>query len=248
MRVSAVIPARYASTRFPGKLLARRSGKFLIQHVHERVCAAGRIDEVLIAADDQRIADACRQFGADCRMTSPDHQSGTDRIAEVAVALDCDIIVNVQGDEPEIEPKSIERLADLILQDETAEMATLAAAIDDPKELADPNVVKVVAGAGGRALYFSRLPIPYDRSAGGAGSLSLYRKHIGIYAYRREILLRLSALEPTPLETAEKLEQLRALENGIAIAVAEVEHNAVGIDTPEQYAEFVKRHNSKKDG
>ena len=238
MRVSAVIPARYASTRFPGKLLARRSGKFLIQHVHERVCAAGRIDEVLIAADDQRIADACRQFGADCRMTSPDHQSGTDRIAEVAVALDCDIIVNVQGDEPEIPPRCIDTLAQL-LENSGESMATLAAPLT-AAAAGDPDKVKVVLTRAGLAMYFSRARIPHDRYAPGRAQ---YLLHLGIYAYRVAFLKQFAAMAPTPAEQAEKLEQLRALENGYSIAVTVVEYNGCGIDNIEDYADFVNRIN-----
>jgi 3-deoxy-manno-octulosonate cytidylyltransferase (CMP-KDO synthetase) len=237
--VIAVIPARYASTRFPGKLLAKKTGKYLIQHVYEQVCRAGLIDSVLIATDDERIGIACDEFGAIWRMTRTDHESGTDRIAEVAAGLDADIIVNVQGDEPEIEPGNIDCLIELLQRDEKAGMATPAAVFGPKEEVDNPNVVKVVTNRRGHALYFSRWAIPYKRDKDS--ERPVYKKHIGIYAYRKEVLLKLSKLKMSPLESAEKLEQLRALENGMTIAVAEVEHSAVGIDTPEQYEEFVKR-------
>jgi len=240
--VIAVIPARYDSSRFPGKLLARQSGKYLIQHVYERVRRSVRLDCVLIATDDERIGRACEEFSAEWRMTRKDHPSGTDRIAEAAEGLKADILVNVQGDEPEIEPEHIDALVDLFRKDEKAEMATLCSPIRDAEEIENPNVVKAVCSTEGRALYFSRYPIPYYRGDSGV-SHPVRKKHLGIYAYRRETLMKLSRLSPTPLEMAENLEQLRALEHGISIAVGDVEHPAVGIDTPEQYAEFVKRYN-----
>ena len=240
MSVIAVIPARYASTRFPGKLLAKKTGKYLIQHVYEQVCRAGLVDSVLIATDDERIGIACDEFGARWRMTRTDHQSGTDRIAEVAAELDVDIIVNVQGDEPEIEPGNIDCLIELLRSDKKADMATLASVFAPNEDIDNPNVVKVVTNRQGHALYFSRWAIPYKRDKDS--ERPVYKKHIGIYAYRKEVLLKLSKLETSPMESAEKLEQLRALENGMTIAVAEVEHSAVGIDTPEQYEEFVKRY------
>jgi len=239
--VIAVIPARYGSSRFPGKLLARETGKFLIQHVYERVCLSKSLNRVLIATDDERIGRACDGFSAEWRMTRLEHPSGTDRIAEAAGNLETDILVNVQGDEPEIEPENIDVLVELLRRDTCAEMATLCSPIREAEEVDNPNVVKVVCSQAGRALYFSRYPIPYYRGDGGV-SQPIRRKHLGIYAYRKESLLKLSRLSPTPLELAEKLEQLRALENGMTIAVGEVEHPAVGIDTPEQYAEFVKRY------
>lgn len=243
MGVVAVIPARYASSRFPGKLLARESGKYLIQHVYEQVCQAQLLESVLIATDDERIGKACEEFGASWQLTRTDHPSGTDRIAEAAAKLDADIIVNVQGDEPEIDPANIDRLVECIYGDTVADMATLAAIFGPGEDINNPNVVKVIVDQRGRAIYFSRHPIPYHRDEDGPRPV--YRKHLGLYAYRRDTLLRLSALAPTPLEQAEKLEQLRALEHGITIAVAEVEHESVGIDTPEQYDEFVKRHKKK---
>ena len=244
MSVVAIIPARYASTRFPGKLLAKQTGKYLIQHVYEQVCRASLIDSVIIATDDEKIGRACDEFGATWQMTRSDHVSGTDRIAEAAAELDVEIIVNAQGDEPEIEPNNIDCLIELLRSDKKADMATLAAVFGPKEDVDNSNIVKVVTNRQGHALYFSRWAIPYKRDK--ESERPVYKKHIGIYAYRKKVLLRLSKLEPTPMESAEKLEQLRALENGMTIAVAEVEHSAVGIDTPGQYDEFVKRYNTKE--
>ncbi len=251
MRIVSVIPARYGSTRFPGKLLAKKTGKYLIQHVYEQVKQAKMVNSVLIATDDCRIGDACDEFGCPWKMTRNDHISGTDRIAEVAHDLDADIIINVQGDEPDIDPKNIDILARLLTSDNKADMATLSATIkttgpanncqeilaNPDCQLNNPNVVKLITDINNHAIYFSRWPIPFNRD-GGATSV-VYRKHIGIYAYRKEALLKLSILSPTPLELSEKLEQLRAIENGMTIAVGNVEHLAVGIDTPQQYEDFV---------
>ena len=241
MAAIVVIPARYGSTRFPAKILASETGKPLVQHVVERARLATRVTDVLVATDDQRIADALRPFGTRCVMTSPAHQSGTDRIAEVARDLppDVDVIVNVQGDEPEIEPAVIDALAER-LQTGGDDMATAATPFPPGADVADPNLVKVVTSLGGRAVYFSRSPVPFwrDRSA---GTQPTYYLHLGIYAYRREFLLQFAGWPPTPLEQAEKLEQLRALEHGRSIHVLTVDRATHGIDTPEQYAEFVKR-------
>ena len=238
MSVIAVIPARYDSTRFPGKPLAKKTGKYLIQHVFEQVQKAALIDDILIATDDLRISAACEEFGAKCQMTSSAHPSGTDRIAEVAGDLDASIIVNVQADEPQIEPKHIDLLVKLLQSDHQADLATLASPFDPQDRLDDPNIVKVVTDCKGRALYFSRSCIPYEPKPDHPGPC--HRKHIGIYAYRKQALLTLSRLEPSVLERVEKLEQLRALENGLLIAVARVEHHAGGIDTPQQYENFVQ--------
>ncbi|MCH9021593.1 MAG: 3-deoxy-manno-octulosonate cytidylyltransferase [Planctomycetes bacterium] len=238
MSVIAVIPARYASTRFPGKPLAKKTGKYLVQHVFEQVQKADLIDGILIATDDLRIFSACEEFGAKCKMTSPSHPSGTDRIAEVACDLDASIIVNIQADEPQIDPKHIDLLVKLLQSDKQADLATLAAPFDPQDRLDDPNIVKVVIDCKDRALYFSRSCIPYEPKPDHPGPC--HHKHIGIYAYRKQALLTLSRLEPSALERVEKLEQLRALENGLMIAVARVEHHAVGIDTPQQYEEFVR--------
>ncbi len=243
MKTIAVIPARYASTRFPGKLLAKETGKYLIQHVYEQVSRAGNIESVLIATDDRRIGEACDEFGAKWCMTRADHPSGTDRIAETAAGLEADIIINVQGDEPEIEPANLETLAGLLKKHSFADMATLAAPFGKNEDVSNPNVVKVVLNNWGSALYFSRSIIPYQRDA--RSDKPVYYKHLGTYAYRREMLHQISQLKPTPLEQAEKLEQLRVLEYGYAIAVGIVDHAVAGIDTPEQYKAFVERYNNR---
>lgn len=223
-----VIPARYGSTRLPGKALIPIAGKPMIQWVHERACRSGAA-EVLIATDDTRIADASRAFGATVVLTARTHVSGTDRIAEVARRqrwAESDIVVNVQGDEPLMPPALIDQVATLLGSDTSAGLATLASPITRVADLLDPNVVKVVTDVRGRALYFSRAPIPWNRDGASAGltsqsSAAGARRHIGIYAYRVGVLQRLASLAPTPLEQLEKLEQLRALENGIGIAVAD---------------------------
>jgi 3-deoxy-manno-octulosonate cytidylyltransferase (CMP-KDO synthetase) len=251
VKIVVCIPARYGSTRFPGKVLAKDTGRFLIQHTFERAKLAKLPSKVLIAADDERIIEAAKSFGADCVLTSPDCKSGTDRIAEAVANLDYDIIVNVQADEPEIDPANIDLLARILLDNPDAPMATLAAPFENPEQIADPNIVKVVvtsderqatSEAAHRAIYFSRSVIPYDRQQGGLGPKELYLRHLGIYAYRKDFLLKLTKLPQTPLERAEKLEQLRALENGFEILVAKVKHTTDGIDTPAQYAGFVKRY------
>lgn len=245
MSVIAVIPARYASSRFPGKLLAADTGKYLIQHVYERVIQASILDSVIIAADDERIGQTCEEFGARWQMTDVGHASGTDRIAEAVGNSDAKIIVNVQGDEPEIQPDHIDQLVACLQNDTTADMATLSSSFLPGEDINNPNVVKVVTDNKDHALYFSRWPIPYHRDEAKAVNNRLYLKHIGIYAYRKDALLKLSGFQPTPLEISEKLEQLRALENQMMIAVTQVAHHAVGIDTPEQYRDFVKRYREK---
>jgi 3-deoxy-manno-octulosonate cytidylyltransferase (CMP-KDO synthetase) len=240
VKIVVCIPARYASTRFPAKVLARDTGKYLIQHTWEQARKAKLPERVVIAADDERIVRAAKEFGAECVLTSPEHNSGTDRIAEAVGRSDADIVVNVQGDEPRIDPDHIDRLARLLLDDPEAPMATLAAPFTTREQIADPNVVKVVVDASTKAIYFSRSPIPYDRDRAGVGDAGHYLRHIGIYAYRREFLLTITSLPQTPLEKLEKLEQLRAIENGFTILVGRVEHTCEGIDTPEQYATFVR--------
>jgi 3-deoxy-manno-octulosonate cytidylyltransferase (CMP-KDO synthetase) len=223
-----VIPARYDSTRLPGKALLAIAGKPMIQWVHERASRSGA-SEVILATDDERIARAAKLFGAAVSMTAATHVSGTDRIAEVARAqrwAGTDIIVNVQGDEPLMPPALIDRVAGLLEQHSSADMGTLAAPLSSVEQLLDPNVVKVVTDANQRALYFSRAPIPWSRDTAPAGlasqtAIAGARRHIGIYSYRVRALLDLAALPPTPLETTEKLEQLRALENGFEIRVAD---------------------------
>lgn len=241
MKIVVCIPARYASTRFPAKVLAKDTGKYLIQHTWEQACKAKLPERVVIAADDKKIVLAAKEFGAECVLTSPKHNSGTDRIAEAVGRSDADIVINVQGDEPRIDPNHIDLLARLMLDNPKAEMATLAAPFAAREQIADPNVVKVVAGVGGKAIYFSRSVIPYNRDRAGVGDAGVYLRHIGIYAYRRDFLLKITSLPQTPLEKLEKLEQLRALENGYTILVGKVEHTCEGIDTPEQYAAFAKR-------
>ena len=233
MKVIGIIPARYSSTRFPGKPLALIAGKPLIRHVVERCQQAKSLAEVIVATDDTRIWEVAQSF---CRaeMTAPDHPSGSDRIAEVAARCACDAIVNVQGDEPLIDPAVVDAVARALAQ---VEMSTAATPIKDPDEYGNPNAVKVVVNAAGRALYFSRRTIPYLRDA-ACGSVSEqlaafpFLKHLGIYGYRREALLRLVKYPVSPLEHAEKLEQLRALENGISIAVVKVDYDSVGVDVP----------------
>ncbi len=237
MKILGVIPARYGSTRFPGKPLHPIAGKPLVQHVVERCRGARALAEVIVATDDARIADAVRPF---CRveMTRPDHPSGTDRIAEVAGRVSCDAVVNIQGDEPLLDPAVIDAVAAALAD---AEMTTAAAPLPDPAELDNPNVVKVVLNATGRALYFSRHPIPYLRDLVGRTAAERvrafpYLKHLGLYGYRRDTLLRLVRWPVSPLEAAEKLEQLRALEHGLAIAVVRVAAASPGVDTPEDAA------------
>jgi 3-deoxy-manno-octulosonate cytidylyltransferase (CMP-KDO synthetase) len=249
--VLACIPARYGSTRFPAKVLAKDTGKFLIQHTWESACAAKLPERVIIAADDERIVAAAESFGADCILTSPDCASGTDRIAEAVADINVDIVVNLQADEPEIDPANIDAVAKLLIDNPDAPMATLAAEFKNTSQISDPNIVKVVVtqyarhnthDAGLRAIYFSRSVIPYDRDKAGTGNIKNYLRHLGIYAYRKDFLLKITKLPQTSLEKIEKLEQLRAIENGFAILVAKVTHTCDGIDTPDQYAEFVKRY------
>jgi 3-deoxy-manno-octulosonate cytidylyltransferase (CMP-KDO synthetase) len=216
-----VIPARFDSSRLPGKALLPLAGKPMLQWVHERA-RASRAAEVVVATDDERIASAARGFGADVALTARTHLSGTDRIAEVAVArgwLDDDVVVNVQGDEPLIPPVVIDQVAKLLTTHARADIATLAVKLDSPADLQDPNVVKAACDAGGRALYFSRAPVPWNRDA-PTTLTGAHLRHVGIYAYRVAALRRLAALPPTRLEQIEKLEQLRALEHGMEIRVA----------------------------
>jgi 3-deoxy-manno-octulosonate cytidylyltransferase (CMP-KDO synthetase) len=237
VKVLGIIPARYASTRFPGKPLALIAGQPLIQRVVERCRRARVLSEVIVATDDPRIAEVASRF---CRveMTSPEHVSGSDRIAEVVGRMACDGVVNIQGDEPLIEPEVIDEVGKLLGENE---MATAATPLQDPAEYDNPNVVKVVVSAFGRALYFSRRTIPYLREA-ASGSVNEqlaafpFLKHLGLYGYRRETLLRLVRFPASPLELAEKLEQLRALEHGIPIAVVRVRQGSVGVDTPADVA------------
>jgi 3-deoxy-manno-octulosonate cytidylyltransferase (CMP-KDO synthetase) len=203
----------------------------MIQHVWERAGQSRYLTNLIIATDDARIAAAARRFGASVRMTNPNHGSGTDRVAEVAAATDAGIIVNIQGDEPLIDPAAIDTAILTLLDEPGCEMATLKKRIERPADIENPNVVKVVTSLDGHAIYFSRSPIPFPR-----GEAPVYWKHIGMYVYRRNLLLSYSSLPAGPLEEAEKLEQLRALENGIPIRVAETEYETIGVDTPEDLA------------
>ena len=226
-RVVVIIPARYESTRLPGKPLADLNGQPMIQHVYERARLARGIDRVLVATDDERIRSAVAAFGGEVAMTDRGHASGTDRIAEVARSLDVDVVVNVQGDLPLLDPAMVDAAVTPLRADAGLPMATIKTAIHSRDEMEDPNVVKVVTDRDGYALYFSRSALPYRSEGGGA----LGDRHIGLYAYRREFLLRFARLAPTPLEQAERLEQLRALEWGFRIKVAAVAEAAVEVDT-----------------
>ncbi len=233
MRTLCVIPARYASTRLPGKPLLDIAGKPMICRVYERAVQADRVEKVLVATDDERICEAVRAHGGEAMMTAADHPTGTDRLAEVAAAYeDMELIINVQGDEPLIDPELINQLAVLFEEDRSLQMATVMTPMTDEEEMENPNNVKVVTDLQGYALYFSRSLMPYPRNAGKAP----VHKHIGIYAYRREFLLRYAKMPPTPLEQAESLEQLRALENGYRIKVLPTDIKFVGVDTAEDLA------------
>lgn len=237
VKTVGIIPARFASTRFPGKPLHPIAGKPLIQRVVERCQKSQSLAEIIVATDDERIAEAARQW---CRveMTASDHPSGTDRIAEVLHRVGGDAAVNIQGDEPLIDPAVIDLVATALIG---AEMSTAATRIQSVEELDNPNVVKVVVNASGRALYFSRRTIPYLRDAAGSSSGEQlaafpFLKHLGIYGYRRDTLLRLVKFPQSPLEQAERLEQLRALDNGVEIAVVKVDYDSVGVDVPSDVA------------
>jgi 3-deoxy-manno-octulosonate cytidylyltransferase (CMP-KDO synthetase) len=242
MSIAVVIPARFASTRLPGKPLLRETGKYLIQHVYESAVRAKSATHVIVATDDDRIADAVRGFGGRVAMTDPDHPSGTDRVAEVARSIDADVIVNIQGDEPQFDPAGVDQLVHLLATDPAADVATLATPIRTPVIYRDPNCVKVVFDDNGRALYFSRSPIPYCRD----GEPEWNRPqpfaylHVGVYAYRREALFRMARSEPHPIERAEKLEQLRVMGQGGIIRVGVIPKAHRGVDTPADYALFVR--------
>lgn len=229
-RVVAVVPARFASERLPGKPLAELHGKPMVVHVLERAARAEGLAQVLCATDDERIATAVRAHGFEAVMTDPLCMSGTDRVAEVArgVAANADVLLNIQGDEPLLDPRAVTLLA-TAFRDPAVGMATLCRELEDEEEIRRPQVVKVVTNLAGDALYFSRSRIPFDRSGMGAPVFG----HLGLYGFRRDVLARFAALPPSPLETTEKLEQLRALENGIAIRVLTTRYAGFGVDTPE---------------
>lgn len=231
MNVAAFIPARYGSTRLNGKPLADINGKPMVQWVYESAKKARLVSDVAVATDDERIFRAVEAFGGRAVMTSRDHRSGTDRLAEAAALTEAGIIVNVQGDEPLIEPHLIDEAVSPMLKDPDLVLCTLKTRITEEEEYHNPNCVKVVTDGEGFALYFSRSPIPFSRSAFKTGARPY--KHIGLYVYRKDFLLRFPSLKPTPLEEAESLEQLRALENGYRIKVVETSYNPVSVDTPE---------------
>jgi 3-deoxy-manno-octulosonate cytidylyltransferase (CMP-KDO synthetase) len=226
----AIIPARYQSTRLPGKALADIAGRPMIEHVYRRAAAASSVGRVIVATDDRRILEAVHRFGGEAVMTSAAHQSGTDRLAEVAAGLDCDLVVNVQGDEPLLAADTIDAAVAPFAADPALQMSTLRRRITDPADLRNPNVTKVVVDGGGFAMYFSRAPIPFTRP--GQTEATAWA-HVGLYVYRRETLLELAALPPTEMERAEALEQLRALEHGIRIQAIETAHETIGVDTPD---------------
>ena len=254
MKITAVIPARYASVRFPGKALAEIDGRPMIRHVYERTARSRLVGRVIVATDDHRIADAVTSFGGEVIMTSISHETGTDRLAEVAVGLDSDIIVNVQGDEPLIDPAMIDLALQPFLENSDLQMGTVKTRIKCLHDFLSPNVVKVVTDNSDNALYFSRSPLPFFRDKWKdlkdesfcCGKLLCY-KHVGLYVYRREFLLKYAAMPATFLEKSEKLEQLRAIENGFKIRVVETEFESIGVDTPddllkaqEQYRKLLK--------
>ena len=251
MAIVGIIPARFGSTRLPGKPLLSDTGKPLIQHVVEAARRASRLDRIIVATDDARIAEAVESFGGEVALTRADHPTGTDRVAEVVGRMpDAHLIVNLQGDEPELSGEALDLVVSLLEADAGAPMATLATPIRDESVYRDPSCVKVVQSRVGRALYFSRSPIPHHRDGlpDLAANPPVALLHLGLYAYRRDFLLRLAELPPSPLESAEKLEQLRVLEAGHPIALGIVQERSVGIDTPDDYRRFVERWNRSNVG
>jgi len=238
-KVIVVIPSRYASTRLPGKPLVALAGKPMVQHVYERAKQAQTVHRVIVATDDQRIVEAVKAFGGEARMTRADHRTGTERIAEVAVHEPGDVFVNVQGDEPLIDPVAIDTAVGALLEEPQAQIATVATPIRHPGDIMDPNVVKTVLDFDGNALYFSRAPIPWIRDTQQKLHVN-YWKHLGLYVFQRETLLEYTTLPQGELEKIEQLEQLRWLENGWKIRVAEVANDAVSVDVPEDVARVEK--------
>jgi 3-deoxy-manno-octulosonate cytidylyltransferase (CMP-KDO synthetase) len=235
VQIWAVIPARYGATRLPGKPLLPIAGKPMIQRVYERVRRAKSLARVLVATDDERVRDAVVQFGGEAVMTRADHRSGTERVAELAVSSDASIFINVQGDEPLVAPQAVDQLAAALSEDADMQLATLAVPMTSPKDIMDPHICKVVVDFDGNALYFSRAPIPWVRDR-DSGVHARHLKHLGLYAYRREALLEFETLPPGELERVEQLEQLRWLENGFKMHVAETAHDSVSVDVPEDVA------------
>ncbi|OGH94008.1 MAG: 3-deoxy-manno-octulosonate cytidylyltransferase [Candidatus Melainabacteria bacterium GWA2_34_9] len=241
-KVAIIIPARYASTRLPGKPLIKIHDKTIIQWVYERACQSKLAQEVIVATDDERIYQSVKEFGGQVNMTASSHQSGSDRIAEIAKEnQEMEIIVNVQGDEPLITPESIDGAINALISDNNADISTLIREITDKDEILNHNIVKVVTDNSGKALYFSRAVIPYERES----RQTKFYAHIGLYAYRRESLLKMTQLEQTNLEKAECLEQLRALQSGMSIKTVVVDYKPIGIDTPEDVEEFKRYLQSK---
>jgi 3-deoxy-manno-octulosonate cytidylyltransferase (CMP-KDO synthetase) len=238
-KIIVVIPARYGSTRLPGKPLVPLAGKPMIQHVYERAKLAQRPTEVIVATDDERIVKAVELFGGQARMTRSDHRTGTERVAEVAAHVEGDIFVNVQGDEPLLDPVAVDAAVDALFEDPPASIATVATPIKTPADIMDPNVVKTVLDFDGNALYFSRAPVPWVRDTAGKVH-ARHLKHLGLYVFQRDALLEYPTLPQGELERLEQLEQLRWLENGWKIRVAEVEHDAVSVDVPEDVARVEK--------
>jgi 3-deoxy-manno-octulosonate cytidylyltransferase (CMP-KDO synthetase) len=243
--VVAVIPARYASTRLPGKPLVPLAGKPMVQHVYERTKLASMVNRVIVATDDQRIIHAVRAFGGEARMTRADHRTGTERIAEVAAHETGDVFVNVQGDEPLIDPAAIDTAVQALLEGEPAQIATVATPIRVTADIMDPNIVKTVLDFDENALYFSRAPIPWVRDTQHKVHVK-YWKHLGLYVFQRDALLEYPTLPQGELERIEQLEQLRWLENGWKIRVAEVEHDAVSVDVAEDVVRVEKRMEEEK--
>lgn len=239
VKVVVVIPARYASTRLPGKPLVSLAGKPMIQRVYERARLSTRADRVIVATDDERILKAVAGFGGEARMTRTDHRTGTERVAEVAAHEQGDVFVNVQGDEPLLDPAAVDTAIASLLEEPAAAISTVATAIKTPADIMDPNVVKTVLDFDGNALYFSRAPIPWVRNTASKIQVRHW-KHLGLYVFQREALLEYPTLPQGELERIEQLEQLRWLENGWKIRVAEVEHDAVSVDVPEDVARVEK--------
>ncbi|MBK9226329.1 MAG: 3-deoxy-manno-octulosonate cytidylyltransferase [Ignavibacteria bacterium] len=229
MKTVAVIPARYGSTRFPGKPLAIINGKPMVQRVYEQCAKAKLVDRIIVATEDKRIIECVESFGGEAIMTSSKHHSGTDRVIEVVKDMRCDIVVNVQGDEPFIDPLSIDKVIKPFSEDKSVQVATPAVKFKNMNDVRDPNKVKVIVDKNGDAIYFSRSPIPYD----GYDMKFSYLKHIGIYSFRKKFLLSFGALKKTPLELKEKLEQLRIIENGYKIRVVMIGKDSIAIDTPD---------------
>lgn len=255
MNAIAIIPARYAATRLPGKLILQKvkeiTGKHIIEHVYSKASEAKTIKKVIVATDDKRIFDIVKEFGGNVEMTPDNISSGTDRVAWIIKNIDSvkglnpDIVVNVQGDEPEIEGKVIDKVVSILHNDKKYSMSTIATPIELQDEINDPNAVKVVLDNNGNALYFSRAPIPYNRKPKNSGiykNEDIFLKHLGLYAYRKDFLLKFSSLPCSRLEEIEGLEQLRALSNGYKIKVAITKHNSIGIDTEEDLERFLDRY------